>query len=428
MKNIVLGLTVLSCIIFLTSGCQTTSKEEKNTQLTILAEDSQQVRQNWIEPYQLVHPDVKINILDLNTIISKDEKKINDPIHAMVNIIKENPIDIAFLRGPELTTLVNENLLVELDPLMKQDNFDFNNYADIVKTMISVYGNGKTYGLAPFFNSFGLVYNKKIFSSLNIDPPSDHENWDDLVQKAEAISKRLETDGIYGLDLPQPDPFDALGIFTYANELSLVQEDGNKMVVNTPSWKKVWGQVADLYSKKIVFTPMVAKKQGIGPNFGNNKVGMAIYDYSRIIQGGFNNKDEYGVASLPYFSDNKEGLNITLFGLSGIISNSTHIKESWDLLKFINSEGVAKVKSQNLPLLTSRSNIMHDDDFSNKFYDYKVTYNQRESIHVDTKKISKIAAVGSELLNQTIQGRITTDEALKEFEEKGQEILVTPIK
>lgn len=383
-------ITLFICISLLLVGCNKDDHGEVNNELTVLAINARDAKINWVEPFILKNPLIKVNVLQLNEFEENNE----DIIVRVGEIVENHDIDVIFLTGYEVPYLADKGLLQDLSNSMSR--FDINNYSDNVISSLKNLGQGKIYALSPFFNSYALAYNKDIFEQSGVTPPSKNQYWNDIFNLGNQISNRNVNKQIFGLQLPMADPYEALGMFSYIKDLDYVNYENQTMLVNTPSWLTLWSEISNLYKNRTVFTSIINSDIKSAPHFFMDTVGMYVLNYREFVDSGQLNNNKYSIIPLPLFDANGFGLNLDFYGLAGITSKSSNTELAWKFIEFINSEELAKIKANTVTFLPSRKSLMPNSihDLS-VFYEHEAHSSQRFIKRIENKKYNNIEEIVS---------------------------------
>ncbi|NPV53025.1 MAG: sugar ABC transporter substrate-binding protein [Firmicutes bacterium] len=200
------------------------------------------------------------------------------------------------------------------------------------------------YWLVPYIEgAWVLMYRKDLFAKAGINSPP--QTWDELLTKAQKLTKDLNGDGKsdqWGIALPYNDSYatnQALLSFIASSKAREIGEDGHP-AINTPEMKKVVQFYVDLYMKYRVVPPGVEGGAGtnpVEPIYGNGEAAMMMsYGwlgslYSQQYPDVFKNTG-YGV--IPHTLGAVSGS----YGATGgiwLFSKAPHKKEAKELLKFM---------------------------------------------------------------------------------------------
>lgn len=424
--------------------------------------DDTYFRQQWTDTFEITHKGIRIELVpaldgaDMRYDNSGDPKKQPDRYEAMKKLLNSaNPVDIIVTDSFQFRKLVEEGMLKQLDPLVQKDSIDLSDFVPTVIDGIKAMGDNSLYGLAPTFSSNALFFNKKLFSDANIAPPTDNMTWDQVFTLAANLSKGDGADRKYGFSFNRysgSDVFsDMMNLYITPLNLRMFDEKGEKMTVNTPQWEKVWTTVSDLAIKKIVppangsETP-VQTPENENPfghdNFLSGKVAMAIGDYNYInteLSDAMKNADkikgftkfDWDVVTMPSHPESP-GVSggSQLYNIFAINQKAANPDDAWEFMKFINSEDWAKLRSRSSWEMVSRQKYIKPKDGTNinvsAFYKTKPvppTKTDMEKFMMDGS-YWQINQLGTELMQQVIEKKKSVADALKEWETKGNQILI----
>ncbi|SFB36348.1 multiple sugar transport system substrate-binding protein [Cohnella sp. OV330] len=472
------GLT-LSLLVPLLAACNDKNEEDPNNRRTLRigmmygsSQDESYYRQQYTDLFEYTHKNIDIELVPA---IDWTEQQFEEP-DKQQNVdqlakVKEimtgaNPVDVMIVDSTAmLSQLVQENMLKPLDPLIKEDKIDLTDYVPSVIDGIKEVGDNQLYALTPTFVPSALFYNKTLFQKNNIEPPRDGMSWDEVISLAKRFGDgKGGKDATFGFSFNQWGASDGFSDMTqYAAPLGLrvYDEKGEKMLVNTPQWEKVWTTIADLYKKHVVPTQEDMQKvyeaqskdvvvggdggQVYNPYqnqlFFSGKMAMVLGQYYMLNDLETYNKNyeklkmtklDWDVVTVPQFINEAPGVgtNITLSALTSINAKAANPDDAWEFVKFMNGEDWAKLKSRSSYEMTARKSFIKPRD--------GMTYNidaftqlkpaPQQSL-ADAKLLQErpnlnfINQLGSSEFQQVLSGKLSVKEALKEYEEKGNDML-----
>ncbi|UVI32231.1 ABC transporter substrate-binding protein [Paenibacillus spongiae] len=432
-------------------------------------DNEQYLRQLYTDGYELLHPELDIQIVGA---VNYDDMRFQeqpedgkpvkqpDPYEKLTEMLNgNNPVDVVVLdsNSSYLKRLVQDNMLKQLDPLIQEHEFDIEDLVPSVIDGIKEAGDNSIYALSPTFNASALYYNKKIFADAGIEPPTDGMMWDDVLAKAKLVSKGEGNKRIFGFSFGRwgGDPFwDMQNSYLPALQLKVYDDKGEKMTVNSPQWAKVFTTMASIYKDKIVPTNQdINSGMDEGTNgkrmynpyqgdlFINGRVAMTVggYDYVTELtrakqQNAKNNKVpsvDWDVVTMPQHADNPGiGGNVYLSGLMGINAKAANSEDAWDFIAFNNGKEWAKLKSRSLYEMVSRKSLLQPKDGQDynmeAFYKLKPippSSTDQEKLYREKPGIEEARYVGQQIFQEVIDGKKSTEDALKEWETKGNAIL-----
>ncbi|MCQ6558226.1 ABC transporter substrate-binding protein [Paenibacillus mendelii] len=431
-------------------------------------DNEQYLRQLYTDGYELLHPELDIQIVgavnyDDMRFQEQEEGKPNtqpDPYKNLTEMLNgKNPVDVVVLdsNSSYLKRLVQDNMLKQLDPLIQENEFDIEDFVPAVIDGIKEAGDNSIYALTPTFNSSALYYNKKIFTDMGVAPPTDDMMWEDVLAKAKLVSKGEGAKRTFGLSFGRwgGDPFwDMQNSYLPALQLKVYDDKGEKMTVNSPQWAKVFTTMSSIYKEKIVPTSQDINsgmdepgngKRVFNPYQGdlfiNGRVAMTIggYDYVTELtrakdQNAKNSKIpsvDWDVVTMPQHTDNPGiGGNVYLSSLMGINAKASNSEDAWNFIAFNNGKEWAKLKSRSMYEMVSRKSMLklrEGQDFNiEAFYKLKPvppSSTDTEKLYREKPGIDEARYIGQQLFQEVIEGKKTTENALKEWETKGNAIL-----
>jgi multiple sugar transport system substrate-binding protein len=366
-----------------------------------------------------------------------------------------NPVDVMVLDASLLTLLARDNLLVQLDPLIAEDEIDTSEFVPAVIDGIKEMGDGFIYAMTPTFNSSALFYNKKLFQESGVEFPRDNMTWDDLFNLARRLKKGEGKDAVWGFTFNEWGGGGGIWeMEQYIQPLNLrmYDEKAEKMTVNNESWKNAWETFVTLYKDKVLPTGqdlvMDPPEDGrwypyMDRAFFRGKVAMVISNYNfvnelvsfnnnvdRIKDKGFERID-WDVVTLPsHVSAPGVSSYVYLNQLLAINANAQNKEDAWNYIKFMISEEYAKLKSRSYWELPARKAFIQPreglDFHIEAFYMVKPVPPRpyaEQMLERERPNLWMIRQIGDVLYNRVMQDQMTVEEALAEWERRGNEAL-----
>ncbi|XID95291.1 ABC transporter substrate-binding protein [Paenibacillaceae bacterium WGS1546] len=426
-------------------------------------DDESWFRQQFTDMFEFTHPNITIEVvpaIDYSEMQFEDRSQQQEPIDQLQKVkdimTGTNPIDVMILDMYMLGQLANEGMLKQLDPLLREDKVDLEEFVPTVIDSIKDQGNGFIYALTPTFQPAALYYNKKIFTDSGVEMPTDGMSWDDVFNLAKRVKSGEGKDSIFGFSLSQwgaGDNFWEFQNFAAPLRLKMYDDQAETMTVNSPQWKNLWDNMAQM--KKDRVTPsqedMHFEDVGAGSEYRYNpfqgrlffqgRVAMMVGHYGMIneIQQLNNNSDklnmqklDWDVVTMPYFPGQEGiGSNISLNQLSGINANAANPDDAWEFVKFMNGKDWAKLKSRSTHELSARKEFVkvrdglsYNIEAFTKMKPVPPVDNMKEqALHREKPNLYLINEMGSMIFSQVMQGNKTAEEGLALWESKGNELL-----
>lgn len=333
--------------------------------------------------------------------------------------------DVLALDLPVYEQLIADDKLYDLNTVITNDAFHLDGMHSGIIDFIRQRGGGKLYGLPPTFYNKAIYYNKELFDRFNIPYPKDQMTWEEILE----LAKRFPADeGIHGLYIRDYEFL--VSELASSRNLSAYNTAKLQMTINTEAYKDVFETVLDAYKSGAVVSPSAGSQQ-YDPFI--NKTSAMAYDYSYYINNEINwAKEDLGsqfqldweLASAPSDSANRE-LSSTYFftDILTVSADSDQKQAAWELVKFMNSEELAKVKSKTAGLsLQTRTDYNYNPEGKR----IEAFYNQKPNLDRSTIDYTKVPKGFSlrNIINQEVASLIagvkSVDEVMASIEQRGQ--------
>jgi multiple sugar transport system substrate-binding protein len=209
--------------------------------------------------------------------------------------------------------LIDLDVPMDLDPLVKKYNFQLNRIDASAITSIRSYSTKNELILLPTeYQPFVLNYNKDIFDKFGIAYPKEGNTWDDLIALAKTLTR---TDGgvkYRGLDA-------GLNINRMQLQLSLPYVDAKtekSLIASTAGWAKMFKTYEDIYT--IPGNINDNKKLGNGTNVFLKDRNLAMYPHlisiaTETFASAIKDGLKMGITTYPVFKD-LPGISTGFFG------------------------------------------------------------------------------------------------------------------
>lgn len=289
--------------------------------------------QKQIKAFEALHPDIKVQL----EVVPWD----NYWIKLQTMLAGRNCWDVFWMdTGFFLKDYVKRGVLLDITDLIKKEKVDLSKYPERV-LKIHEY-KGRYYSLPRDYDTIALFYNKDMFDKAGVKYPDETWTWTDLVLAAEKLTIKDEKGrtiqwGIAG----EAGPLNGLQAYVFplmlANGANLVDEENNKLNLNTPEAKAAVRLLADLTRKGFAPEPQEMESDP----FVAGKAAM-LFNGSWML----NYYDEtiksfkWGVAPLPIW-----GKRATVSDSLGnvIWVGTKHRKEAWEFVKFLAGEKASEI-------------------------------------------------------------------------------------
>ncbi len=216
---------------------------------------------------------------------------------------------------------------------------------------------GQQWLLAKDFTPLGVYYNKKLFDQYGVEYPQDGWTWNDLLDKAKALTHDEDGDGktdIWGIQLTA-NWTTGFEYWVAAAGGRLISEDGTQFIgyMDSPETIEAVQFFADLYNLHQVAPPPADFSLWAGGNaeFDNGQAAMRIF--GRWPQAGYKDNPnlDLGVVGVPA---GKVRANILFWGGFGIFSDTQHPEAAWRFLSYyVGEQGSQVWKDWAIPPVAS---------------------------------------------------------------------------
>lgn len=462
----VLGiLATASLALPLLAGC--TASESKDNEQRVLRvatlwgnSDDSYFRQQFTDAFELTHPNITIEVVpavDQGSMYgygnTNEQQEVPDTMESIKKIMTgDNPVDVVVADTSTIRSLIQENMLKQLDPLMQEDKFDTSDFVPSVLEGIKDIGDQSIYALTPTFSSSALFYNKAIFQKAGVEPPTDNMTWDDIFNLATRVTSGEGKDHVFGFAFSTwqgGSPYYSMQQYYSALQLKIFDDKAEKMTVDSPQWEKVWSTISKLAIDKVTPKGDEQMDQNSGERYNplqgdlflSSKTAMVLGDYSYINQlidanknadkmEGFT-KVDWEVVTPPVHPEAPGiGGNIYLSNLMAINSSAQNPDDAWELIKYMNSEDWAKIKARSAYEMVSRKSFIKPKDGMDyniqAFYTLKPippTNTNLDKMYQKMPNLWQVSDKGMEYFNQVLENKKTPKEALAEWAAKGNEML-----
>jgi len=426
-------------------------------------EDDTYFRQQFTDLYELQHPEIKLEIVPA---IDPNDQRFNNsyPQPTSANNLEsirsimggDQPVDVIIGDSALLKTLTENNLVQPLQPLIDRDQYDITSMAPTMINGIRELGGGNLYALAPTFSSSALFYNKKLFDAAKVAYPANGMTWDEMFALAAKVTKvsKVKENRVYGFSMSRSpgDPFWDMQTFLSPLKLAPYDNKGEKMTVTSSAWNKAWTTysglvkkqtVPGLDSQEFIWTPEDNKSYSPiqGDLFLSGKAAMVIGEYGYIneLKSVERNASkiknykpvDWGIVTVPTFPEKPEvAVGTWLGNMMSISRTATNPEDAWDLIKFVNSKEVAKIKAHNRYELTSRKEYISSQEPQvnlEPFYTLKPLQPndpQMDNLLMQKPGLYQISDAGRMLFMEVYKSKRTVSNALKAWEKQGNAMLL----
>lgn len=345
---------------------------------------------------------------------------------------EEQKPDVLLLSYEDYVKLTGEGKLYDLNNMITEDAFNLEGVNQDIIDFLRQSGGGKLYGLPPHFDNQALFYNKDLFDKYSIPYPQDGMTWNEVFQ----LAKRFPIeDGVSGFTT------DHLSSLRYKMETSQglrsVNRKEMRVTVNTESYKKLFETLVDAHRSSTLEIKDYGEE--VYDSFITGKSAMTVDYYYYLNNNIYWAKTERGddfhlnwdVATAPVGESNSEATPYFIFGnIYAVNADTLEAQAAWELVKFINSEEVARMKSRTTTnSIPTRTDYIYNPEgkrmeifYKNLNMDWALRENNPKTNIPDNYYVILGAIMDSEFMAAS-RGDKSIDEALQSIQERGQEEL-----
>ncbi|WP_158301642.1 extracellular solute-binding protein [Paenibacillus mesophilus] len=403
---------------------------KKTLKVVYFSED--QFKREYGNSLAKIRPDIQIQVIPSGEIVGG--KLIT---YDTTRILEQKPDIIYGLNL--LSDLKKMGKLVELSPLVKQDQFDLNAFSGAAIEQIRAVGDGMLFGLSPTFQSAALFYNKAIFDQLKIPYPTNQMSWPSVLELAKKFARVEEGKQQYGIDINRP-PY--LLVSQYLGQTGVSSRDAEGKTVNyvSDAYRTGVNVVAEAYRTGAIYLPpenppaVSSSKEG----YLRNKfiAGEAALAYSN--PGLIEALKKAAAAGIPAFpwdivtepvnpSNPNTAYSTVATDVFAIVSDTPDKMAAWQFIKTITGPEMADelAKSKPYVLSTRKDHVLAVDGRKmDAFYALG---------GIDTSAIGKnqwspqlsqqMSTLSSEEITGIIYGRKTVTEGLASLQKRAEQAL-----
>jgi len=365
-----------------------------------------------VKAFEDKHPNIKVKIEDT------PNKQYWQKLETAAN--GDSLPDVFWMNGPRFISYAANDMLMPLGDLIKQDNFDMNNYP---KSLVDLYTyNGQSYGIPKDFDTIGVWYNKALFDEKKVEYPNASWDWDKMIDAAKKLTDPAK--GVWGIAAS----FDSQGGFyntIYQSGGYVISDDKKSSGYDKPEaieGIKFWTDLINVHKA----SPTMQQMTDTEPvnMFMSGKVGMLWEGSWNALEFSSNDylKDKLGVAALPKGKQQ----SVVIHGLGNVMSKKTkHPKEAWEFLKFLGSKEVADIHTKTgvaIPAFNGTQDawVKSIPQLDLKVFIDQLAYSKPYPV---SKATAKWAGLQDEILKKAWAGQVSAEDAAKEMAKKMNEAL-----
>lgn len=246
--------------------------------------------------------------------------------------------------------------------MIAKDKFDIDAISPGLIEMIRGKGDGKLYGLAPYFYADVLYFNRDLFKQHQIDVPTNKMTWKQLFELSRRFTNTSTGEktvvGLYqdyGVE-------HMLQQVVSSSELRLLDAKTDKLLINSDGWREAIKLVTDAIRDKYIYLQASNRTseemiEGFfrgqaamtlnGPWLAKELKARALFDKA-------SKSFEWDIVTMPVASSSPdESANVHVPEIFAIAGDSSNKQAAWEFVKFVNSAD-GKRKIAGTPWLAPR--------------------------------------------------------------------------
>lgn len=384
-----------------------------------------------------------------------------DPEEKIREIITgKNPPDIIYLSLSELRNYVDNGILVSLDEMIHQTDFDIEGIIPSVIEAIRNEGNGSIYALSPTFKTNVLYYNKDFFDKMQMPYPIDRMSWEQVFNFARQLTYVEDGVQYYGFSFygAFPPYYMLTEHYIDASSIGMFNEDLTHFMVNTPARINAWKEFIALYREGTVAPPYDHEKyEGVSFSesyfnldlFMGGRAAMTIADYGKIgsleeMQSGRGyfaddhphpEPFDWDIVTYPLHSETESfGSRLSMANMMGINAKSEQTELAWKYISFMNGDRAAKtIATRSLELMSRFEYVAQPLDKEINIQAFTLLQPEPDNTEIqERQKLQEafpdmewwgLSDLAQHYFDLAFTGEMSVEEALAELEIKGQELL-----
>nr|WP_240464342.1 extracellular solute-binding protein [Paenibacillus apiarius] len=441
---------MLLTIMALLSGCFGGKSEleplkEGKGKIKVVYQDEDAFYRDYGNFFKMKYPDIDIEVISQTELFANfGQGESVDFDEERRKLLDKYKPDVLLLDESMFEAFTQEGRLYSIEEAVQQDKYDIEGFMPGLIDRIRAKGNGKLYGLAPYFETTVLYYNRELFKEHHIEPPRNQMSWKELIDLAGRFSNiGSEDNQVYGLYQDYGGPEQLMYEIVASSGLRLFDVKAEKLLINSDGWKQAIKLATDAARNKSVYIPP-QDGNGNRPNhryelFFKGQAAMTLHRpwftselrdiplYDKTLK-----KIDWDIVTTPIDpSTPDESAKVRLSEIYAIAADSHNKRAAWELVKFVNGTDMAQATSKtNNGKLPTRNDYFKELEgrSTEAFYLLKPkAVSAYEGLwgnkNVPEDFIGLFRPLLSEALQAIIDNQKTLDEAIAELEVKGQEAL-----
>jgi len=442
-RGFFLGTAAMLLTLLALGGCSDERAAEAEAPAVLKVADVDQ--RNFYNMYGdyigAVYPDTDIQLITTSAAtdykISREER-----LQRWKELLANETPDLIVIRDDETyRMLADEGLLVDLAPFMQASQLSDKQLHPGVIEYMKQNRDGLMYGMGTTFSATRLYYNEDLFREYGIDPPHDGMTWTELLDLAYRFTAASAApDAPIGYYQAWSGPSELASTIGMTEGISMYRLSAGTMTVDTPAWRKVFDTVLSSYKSGTfrALTPAgeqsedgetyydAAALKGVDL-FAKGKAAMTIayYDSYKTDSAKFTVKsvnppvdEATRTRSYSFYANQKLAIR----------SGSPQTKASWNFIRFMVSDYVAKVSASQTMDIGMPSNLAfqqyaRDEAAAALYRQMPAMPPLDEGAAVDGGFYKEMEDMLKQEIADALSDKQSVDEMLQRMQEQGQRLI-----
>ncbi len=429
--------TILVSIMALVSGCFGTKPvleelgKDGRGKLKVLSYDEGDFFREYGNVFTLKFPNIDIEVVETKGLFQQTKKGV-DYGTALAKLIDEQQPDVLTLPPQYYEEYALDGKLYNLEPIIKQEQFDLEGFMPGLIDMVREKGGGTLFGLPPFFFTDVIYYNADLFKANAIEPPKGGMTWKDLFD----LAARFEDAGMPGLYAGDENAVRMLNRIADTWGLQEFDAKGENILLESEGWKQAYQMVTDairaraLQVQKSGDTRFLRSSDNLFLQ-GNAAMTIGGSGFIREFSDSSNKKAskmDWGMVPVPidptHPNETPSAISDEYFAINEQSSNK---RAAWEFVKYVNGPEMAKASSTMYYKLPTRTGFVKSiqGKSTEAFYALQIKNRKFEWAikRIPNEFNSVYAPLREEALQAIIENEKAVDAALAELQQKAQAAL-----
>lgn len=413
--NMIMNLFLVILLVGCSQETMKSYSRESNITLNVGYINEDQFKQRFDSILGAEFPNMRFHVVSM--------KPLLDPAISPSQFLQDNQVDLLFIPPGRMQEFISEGLLTDVEPLLERDQFDLDQLVPGIVELTRSYGHGKIYGLPLNFNGKAIVYNKDLFDEFQVEYPRDQMTWEDILKLANRFSmtESSHTD-LKGITINSANLFDLVQRVGNTEGLQIYNSKQQQVSINGQRWAAVWDNVLAANTMNSLDLNIDLNTYLIPFQSGERAMAIISYEeYKKLEQE--NPSFRWSSVTMPVNPDEpNRSSSLNVPGIFAIPNSSNHEEAGWELLKFLNSEQMARWEYRSDYGFSTLQNQLSTSD---NYKDIVASFYKLSPELVEFDKLpSELQDRISPISNEIMEGSITIHEGLDLMQKEAEKFQV----